>query len=74
MSLLNPGRHMVRAIAAIMPKPTPPPTRTPIYDGKIVLGAAGVGVLILPGATPRAMRDVAAMLCDAANDKERGRA
>jgi hypothetical protein len=72
MSLLNPRRHLARAIAAITPKPAPKPTpaKAALYGGNAVLGAAGVAVLIMPEATPKAMRDVAAMLRDAADNKE----
>jgi hypothetical protein len=73
MSLLNPRRHLARAIAAITPKPAPKPTpaKGTLYDGNMVKGEAGVAVLIMPEATPKAMRGVAQMLLDAADTKER---
>lgn len=81
MNILDPRRHLARALAALAPRangitqPTAQaaarPNPTTLYGGACIKGAAGVGVLITPEATPRAMRDVAAMLLDAANNRER---
>lgn len=71
MTLLAPGRHSSHAAAA--PALTPPPAaRGAPYGGATILAEPAAGAKLLPGATAKAIRDLAARLVRIADTLDRG--